>query len=97
MVDSDGTFEDRREENKKFMQNAVASPIYGFNLNPESVKGAVASISNVESQYLGGLLTGELNPEEYIPKFVQALKDAGIDEVVQEAQTQLDAWLKANQ
>ena len=96
-VESDGTFEDRRQANKEFMESAVASPIFGFALNPESVKGAVASISNVESQYLGGLLTGELNPDEYIPKFVQALKDAGIDEVIQEAQTQLNTWLEANQ
>ena len=39
------------------------------------------------------LQTGSVNPEEYLPKFQQALKDAGVDEVIAEYQSQYDAWL----
>ena len=87
-----GTYEDRREANKEFQRNAVSSPIYGFTFNTANVKNEVAGISTIESQYLGGLLSGELNPDEYIPKLVQAVKDAGQDAVIAEAQAQIDAW-----
>ncbi|MBR6396648.1 MAG: ABC transporter substrate-binding protein [Lachnospiraceae bacterium] len=88
----DGTYEDRREANKEFQRNAVSSPIYGFTFDTANVKNEVAGISTVESQYLSGLLSGELDPNEYIPKLVQAVKDAGQDAVIAEAQRQIDAW-----
>jgi putative aldouronate transport system substrate-binding protein len=91
-VGADGTVSDRRAEHKEFMENAVISPIYGFTMDTANVKTAVASISNVESQYLGGLLTGELDPDVYIPEFISALENAGINDVITEAQSQLDAW-----
>ena len=91
-VGADGKVEDNRAKNKEFMEKAVVSPIYGFTLNTEKVKSALAAISNVETQYLGGLLTGELDPDVYIPKLNQELENAGINEVIQEAQAQLDAW-----
>lgn len=94
-VNPDGTFEDRRAANQEYTRNAKASPIYGFVLNTESVKTAAASVSTVEQKYLGGLLTGELNPETEIPKFIDELKSAGIDDIVAEAQSQLDAWIAA--
>ena len=87
-----GEYEDRRQTHLEFMQNAPNSPIFGFTFNVINVKNQIAAISNIESQYLGGLLTGELNPEEYIPKFVSELEAAGIGDVIVEAQSQLDAW-----
>lgn len=94
-VKADGTFEDKRADNLKFMQDAVPSPVYGFTMDTANIKNAAAAISNVETQYLGGLLTGELDPEVYIPEFLAALESAGINDVVAEAQTQLDAWVAA--
>lgn len=96
-ADANGEYEDRRAENKEFQQNAKDSAIYGFKLNTENVKNEVAAITTVESQYLGGLLTGELNPDEYIPEFLEQLEKVGINDVVTEAQKQLDAWLDAKQ
>lgn len=89
---SDGTFEDNRAANQEFMKNAVVSPIYGFTVNTANIKNAAAAISNVEAQYLGGLYTGELDPDVYIPEFLKALESAGINDVIAETQTQLDAW-----
>lgn len=91
-VSNDGTVDDRRQAHKEFMQSAPASPIYGFYIDTTNIKNQVAAISNVESQYLGGLLTGEMDPAEYIPKLVSALEDAGIQDVIAEAQAQLDEW-----
>ena len=38
-----------------------------------------------------------MNPEEIMPEFIAALKDAGIDEVIAANQAQLDAWFAAKQ
>lgn len=94
-ADENNEFEDNREARKAFQAAAKDSPIYGFKLNTENVKNQVAALSTVESEYLGGLLTGELDPEIYIPEFVAELKSVGMDDVVAEAQAQLDAWLAA--
>ena len=75
--------------------NASSSPTktLGFVFNSEPVKTQVAQCSNVWDQYLPGLETGTVDPEEVLPQFVQALKDAGADEIIAEKQAQLDAWL----
>ena len=77
---------------KENMENAKKSPIFGFNVNIENIKTQTASVSNVIAQYSSGLLTGELDPEVYIPKMNEELKSAGMDDVVAEAQKQLDTW-----
>ena len=94
--DDEGNVIDRRADHQKLQNEAVVSPIYGFTLDTTNVKSQVASISNVEAQFLGGLMTGEMDPETTIPQFLAALESAGINDVVAEAQRQLDAWVAAN-
>ncbi len=89
---ADGTFEDKRAERQEFEAAAKLSPAFGFTFDTANVTGEAGAISNVVQQYVGGLLTGELDPDEYVPQLQQDLKDAGIDKVVAEAQAQLDAW-----
>ena len=43
-------------------------------------------------QYRLPLENGVIDPDENLPKFRQALKDAGIDTVIAEKQRQLDEW-----
>lgn len=74
------------------MEKATYSPIFGFSVNVDKVKTQVSAVGNVISQYEGGMYCGEMNPEEYIPRMVADLKAAGIDDIIQEAQSQLDAW-----
>ena len=38
---------------------------------------------------------GAIDPEENIPKYIDELKAAGIDEIIAEKQKQLDAFLAA--
>ena len=92
----DGTYQDRAEENLKFEEDAVKSPVFGFSFDTANVQGEAGAINNVIQQYLAGLLTGELDPDEWIPTFNEELKAAGIDAVIAEAQTQVDAWVAAN-
>jgi putative aldouronate transport system substrate-binding protein len=73
------------------------SPYFGFIFDQSDVKVEMSAISNVIDQYLPGLETGSLDPETTIPKFVQALNDAGAQNVIRAKQEQLDAWLASQQ
>ena len=92
-LNADGTYEDRRADHLQFMHEAPISPIFGFNLDKANIQGEIGAIANVEAEYGAGLVTGELDPDVYLPEFLNKLKDAGIDTVVEEAQKQLDEWL----
>ncbi|MFD2506441.1 ABC transporter substrate-binding protein [Paenibacillus septentrionalis] len=73
------------------------SPYFGFIFDPSPVKTQISAVTNVVNQYLPGLVTGALDPETIIPKFVQALKDAGAEAIIQSKQDQLNAWIAEQQ
>lgn len=68
------------------------SPALGYNFNATEVSSEIAAIETVMAQYCYSFNAGALNPEEALPDFIQALKDAGIDKVIEENQRQLDVW-----
>lgn len=76
----------------EFNENAIKSKAIGFTFDSSSVKTEVAALNNVLNEYRFGLENGEMDPAEYLPKFRQALKEAGIDKVIEEKQRQLDEW-----
>lgn len=90
------TEEDYENGLKAIAMNKTAerSPYYGFVFDSSSVINEMTAIQNVVSQYYPGLECGSLDPAVALPEFNKALKDAGIDKVIAEKQTQLDAWLK---
>ena len=47
-------------------------------------------------KYAPALNCGMVDPETTIPKFLEALEDAGMSKIVKENQKQLDAWLAEN-
>ena len=53
----------------------------------------VAALNNVISQYSGALSSGSGDLDELLPQFLEALDDAGIDDVIAAKQEQLDAFL----
>jgi putative aldouronate transport system substrate-binding protein len=76
------------EQNK----TAKTSPAMGFTFDSSNLKTQYTAVLNVISQYLPGLTCGSLDPETGIPKFVEALEDAGYLDILAEKQKQLDAW-----
>ena len=68
----------------------------GFSYDSTPVSTEIAALTNVKNQYLPGLACGSLNPETELPKFLQALEDAGLQKVIDEKQAQLDAWIAEN-
>lgn len=78
------------------MQNATYSSLFGFSFDTANVATQVSAVSNVVAQYLPGLSCGELDPDVYLSRFQADLDAAGIDEILAEAQRQVDAWLAEN-
>ena len=78
---------------KKANDNALASVGLGFHLDKEPIKTQAANIDTVNSDY-GDLLGGKKFSEDLWNKYQKALNDAGIQEVIKEGQSQMDAWAK---
>ena len=73
--------------------NAATSKFLGYTFDPTNVSTALTAVSAVIGQYAPALECGIVDPEEKIPEFLDALKAAGIDDVIAENQAQLDALL----
>lgn len=72
---------------------AKPSLALGFTFDATPVADQVTACTNVYSQYYLPLINGEVDIDEVLPVFQQALHDAGIDDIIAEKQAQLDAWL----
>lgn len=74
-------------------QTALHSKALGFVCDTEPVADEIAACSNVLQQYYLPLINGEVDIDEVLPVFQEALRDAGIDRIIAEKQAQLDTWL----
>lgn len=81
------------EQNK----TAKTSPAMGFTFDSDSVKTQYTAVKNVVSQYLPGLICGSLDPDTEIDNFVQALNDAGYQDILDAKQEQLDTWAEGQE
>lgn len=88
--------DDKWEQFKKFNADGVDSPILSFNFDSTKVATEMAAVQNVKEQFWASLMTGTVDPEEYLPKAIEKFKEAGLDKVMAEAQAQLDAWRAEN-
>lgn len=86
--------EDNKEEAyKAFNESGILSCTAGFTFDESNVEAEIAACDAVVSEYKLLLEKGFYNPDEYLPKMVDALKKAGLEKVIAEIQTQYDAWL----
>ncbi|WP_193726661.1 ABC transporter substrate-binding protein [Paenibacillus guangzhouensis] len=88
----EGDPEDLWEQTAAFNKSATFSKAMGFNFNVDPVKTEAAAAKTVVDQFAIGLMSGTLDPAEYLPKFNEKLKAAGLDKIIAEKQKQLDAW-----
>ena len=88
--------ENLNEKFREFNDSAIKSNALGFIFDPSEVKTEVAAVQAVFDQYRLPLENGVIDPDENLPKFIQALKDAGIDTGIAEKQRQRDEWAAAN-
>lgn len=89
----EGTDASDRTLKIKENKSTPRSPYLGFSYDQSHVKNEISAITNVKNQYYPGLVSGSVDPATTLPKFIQALKDAGLDTVINDKQTQLTQWL----
>lgn len=76
-------------------KNAVTSAALGFAFNYTSVQPQVNACSAIYDNYRYELRTGTSDPDVVLPQLIKELEDAGIRDVIAEAQKQLDEFLAA--
>lgn len=77
----------------EFNASATPSKLLTFTLNSDPIKNEETAIHNINEEYAPGLNTGSVDPEKVLPEYLEKLKAAGLDKVLAEKQTQIDAWL----
>lgn len=88
-----GTDPNLWEEMDAFNTGADVSLALGFSFDSSKVSTQIAAVTNVVNQYDNALRCGDLDPAVEIPNFIAALKSAGVDDIITEKQSQLDAFM----
>lgn len=76
-------------------EDAVISAAMGFTFDPDPVLDKCAAISQIIQTYSDELYTGTTDPDEVIPQMLEEMYDVGLQDVLDEAQNQLDAFKAA--
>ncbi len=79
---------------KKFNSEAIRSEALSFtpDISSPQVSAQMSAVAKVSAKYYPPLMTGTVDPEKELPIYLQELKAAGIDELKNTFQQQIDAW-----
>lgn len=79
----------------KANENAVASKLVGISFDFTSVQSKIDQINAIYGEYKDALIYGSKGKdwEVYYDEFAEKIKIAGVDEVIEELQKQVDAFL----
>lgn len=72
------------------------SPLSGFVFDPSNVQVELANCSVVIDEIIPVLSSGAAEPELLLPEFLNRLKVAGVDRIIEEKQAQLDEFYALN-
>ncbi len=88
-----GVYEEMGEANRR----GAASRAFGFLFDSTGLEVQEAAVAAVCDRYAPSISSGAVDPEAYLPRFVEELKQAGVDDIIKAKQEQLDAWLLARE
>lgn len=77
---------------KEYNDAAEEAPSFGFDFDLSNVSTQVAGFRNVLDEFGKSLYTGSVDPEEYLPQLDKKMQATGINDVIDEMQTQIDDW-----
>lgn len=75
-----------------YSNDSVDHPSLGFRFRTEPVAAELTAIAAVADGMNRALLTGYVDPAVELPKYIDALKAAGLDTVMAEVEKQYEAW-----
>lgn len=87
-----GNEADAIEKSLEYTRSGKGAHTLGFLFDTTDVANEWTAIQSVLTEYQEGLEFGILDPETELPKFIEKLKAAGVDDFIAEKQKQLDAW-----
>lgn len=91
-----GTDPDVFDAYTEVTENAKRSPVYGFAFDSREVANEIAALTAVQEEFVYTISSGSVDPEAEISRFNEALYEAGLQDVMDEKQKQIDAWLEAH-
>lgn len=84
--------EDKWEAFEKFNNESVPAPCLGFWPDTSNIDNELSAINNVKEEFEKIIFNGTVDPDEYLPKYIDKLNKAGAQKVIDELQKQLDEW-----
>ena len=78
---------------KNYYGAADEIPILGWTFNSEPVKNEMAALSNVAAEYALALYVGAVDPDTVLPELLEKLDANGMQKLVDEANSQMNAFL----
>ena len=78
---------------KDYYGNAKEVPCLGYSYDPTNCETQMGSCANVVAEYMLPLCTGAVNPDEKIPEFLKKLEDVGVNDVLDDANAQLESFM----
>ena len=86
---------DQWAEVKELNENAIPSVLLGFDFDAAAVKDELMNCTSIYNRYKSELLTGTLDPAVGVPEMMGEMRAAGFDQILQEAQAQVDAFMQS--
>lgn len=80
---------------QEFNDASIEAPSFGFDFDLEPVSAQAAAFRNVLDEFGKALYTGSVDPDVYLPELNKKLEAAGIQDVIDEMQRQVDEWKAA--
>lgn len=77
---------------REFNQKSEFVPSFGFYFDASPVMSQISGFRSILDEFGTPLHTGSVDPDIYLPRLNEKLKKAGIEDVIEEMQKQIDHW-----
>lgn len=81
------------DEIKALNESAVPSQMLGFTLDTSEITDKLANCREIWLRYRSEVMTGVLDPAEAVPEIKEELMEAGFQDILDEAQAQVDEFM----
>ncbi len=81
------------DEFADFYGSSKEHPSLGFIYDSSETEVILGAIANVRDEFQQGMDSGAMDPEVKLPEFIQKLKDAGVDELIEDVNRQFQEFL----
>lgn len=83
------------EQTQEWNKSGIVSKAYGFFYDNINVTTEMAAVQSVYDEYRMSLECGVLDPETALPEMNEKMYAAGLQNIIDEKQAQLDKWLES--